>query len=148
MTMWTRSALFLVAVLLLAPLQPAAQQGPGAAPAMLDYEVYKARVQPILMSAREGNARCVACHGRGGGNAYLEPLAPGSTTYTEEQTVRNFQRVTRLVRPGDPLASLLLINPLEQEAGGSQWHGGGKHWQSQDDPEWQTLAAWVRNARP
>ena len=67
MTMLIRSALFLVAALLLAPLQPAAQQGGGAAPTMLDYEVYKTRVQPILMTAREGNARCVACHGRGGG---------------------------------------------------------------------------------
>ena len=148
MTTMTRSALFLVAALLLVPQQPAAQQGGGAAPAMLDYDAYKTQVQPILMSAREGNSRCVACHGRGGGNAYLEPLAPGSTTYTEAQTVRNFERVTRLVTPGDPIASPLLVNPLGQDAGGSDWHGGGKHWQSQDDAEWQTLAAWVRNARP
>ena len=48
--------------------------------------------------------------------------------------------------PGEPLKSLLLINPLAEEAGGSHWHGGGKHWQSQNDPEWQTLAAWVRGS--
>jgi hypothetical protein len=112
----------------------------------LNLEVFRTRVQPILMSPRKGNARCIACHSRGGGNAYLEPLAPGSTAYTEEQTRRNFERVQRLVVPGEPLKSLLLTNPLAEEAGGSHWHGGGKHWESQDHPEWQTLAAWVRGS--
>jgi hypothetical protein len=110
----------------------------------LDYEVFKTKVQPILTSPRKGNARCTACHSRAGGNAFLEPLAPGSAGYTEEQTRRNFERVQRLVVPGDPLKSVLLINPLAQQGGGSHWHGGGKHWESQDNPEWQTLAAWVR----
>ena len=90
-----------------------------------------------------GNARCVVCHSRGGGNSFLEPLAPGRTTYDEEQSFRNFERVQRLVVPGAPLESILLVNPLAEEAGGSHWHAGGKHWPSQDVPEWQTLAAWV-----
>ena len=111
---------------------------PAASP--LDYEVFKTKVQPILTSPRKGNARCMACHSRGGGNAYLEPMTPGSTTYTEDQSRRNFERVSRLVVPGEPLKSILLTNPLATEAGGSHWHGGGKHWQSQDNPEWQTLA--------
>ena len=74
-------------------------------------------------------------------------LPPGATTYTEEQTRRNFERVSRLVTPGEPLKSVLLRNPLDKEAGGSEWHGGGKHWRSQNDAEWQTLAAWVRGGR-
>jgi hypothetical protein len=142
-----RSVLFLIAALLCVPQQPAAQQPPaqqGGGAAMLDYEVFKTRVQPILLSPRKGNARCSACHATGGGNSYLEPLPPGSTTYTEEQTRRNFERVSRLVTPGEPLKSILLLNPLAHEAGGSEWHGGGKHWQSQNEPEWQTLATWVR----
>jgi len=129
----------------LVPAAVAAQTStPAAAAAQLDYEVFKTKVQPILTSPRKGNARCTACHSRGGGNAYLEPLAPGAMTYTEEQSRRNFERVSRLVVPGEPSKSVLLINPLATEAGGSHWHGGGKHWQSQDNPEWQTLAAWVR----
>lgn len=126
-------------------VQPAAAQQPAppAAASKLDYEVYKNKVQPILTSPRKGNARCTACHSRGGGNSYLEPLLPGET-YTEEQTRRNFERVQGLVVPGDPMKSILLVNPLAEEAGGSHWHGGGKHWQSQDDPEWKILAAWVR----
>ena len=143
-----RSVLFLILVLLLAPQQPSAQQGSSPAAAMLDYEMFKTRVQPILLSPRKGNARCSACHATGGGNSYLETLPPGSLTYTEEQTRRNFERVQRLVTPGEPMKSILLTNPLAQEAGGSHWHGGGKHWQSQKDAEWQTLAAWVRGDRP
>ena len=118
-----------------------AQGGP-----LLDYDTFKTKVQPILTTGRKGNARCTACHSRGGGNAYLEPLPPGSETYTEEQSRRNFDRVSRLVVPGDPLKSVLLTNPLDTEAGGGAWHGGGKHWHSQTDPEWQTLAAWVRGS--
>jgi hypothetical protein len=126
-------------------------QGRGGAPeattmasaSPLDYETFKTKVQPILTSPRKGNARCSACHSRGGGNSYLEPLTPGSS-YSDEQTRRNFERVSRLVVPGEPLKSILLTNPLATEAGGSHWHGGGKHWQSQDSAEWQVLAAWVR----
>jgi cytochrome c553 len=127
--------------------QPSEQQQPVQTSASsLDYEFFKTQVQPILTSARKGNARCIACHSRGGGNSYLEALPPGSTTYTEEQSRRNFARVQRLVVPGQPLKSPLLVNPLAEEAGGSHWHGGGKHWHSQDDPEWKTLAAWVNGA--
>ncbi len=142
-----RAGLLLIIVAMLAP-QPAAQQAGAAAASAsaLDYDVFKTRVQPILMSPRKGNARCIACHSRGGGNAYLEPLAPGSTTYTEEQSRRNFERIQRLVVPGEPLKSVLLTNPLAEEAGGSHWHGGGKHWHSQNDAEWQTLASWVRGS--
>ena len=124
---------------------PAAQPpaSPSAAARALDYEVFKTKVQPILVSPRKGNARCTSCHSRGGGNAFLEPLPPGSTGYTEEQSRRNFERVSRLVTPGQPTKSILLTNPLAEDAGGSHWHGGGKHWQSQDNPEWQALAAWV-----
>ena len=106
-------------------------------------------MQPILTTARKGNARCIACHSRGGGNSYLEPLSPGATDLhrgTERAAISS--ACVRLVVPGEPLKSVLLINPLAEEAGGSHWHGGGKHWQSQNDPEWQTLAAWVRQRQP
>ena len=131
--------------LLFAAWPPAhAQQAASAATeSSLDFEVFKTRVLPILASARKGNARCVACHSRGGGNSFLEPLSPGATAYTDEQARRNFERVQRLVVPGEPLKSVLLINPLSEEAGGSHWHGGGKHWASQDHPEWRTMADWV-----
>ncbi len=127
--------------------KPAPPAVPAAAVPRLNYETFKTKVQPIFLTARpaNGNARCAACHARGAG-AYLEPLPPGAATWTEDQSRRNFDRVSRLVVPGEPLKSILLTNPLTTEAGGSQWHEGGKHWMSQNDPEWQTLAAWVRGS--
>ena len=35
------------------------------------------------------------------------------------------------------------MHPLEEQAGGDFYHNGGKHFASQDDPEWQILKAWV-----
>ena len=56
-----------------------------------------------------------------------EPLTPGAAAYSEEQTRRNFERIQRLVVAGEPAKSVLLMNPLAEDAGASHWHGGGKH---------------------
>jgi hypothetical protein len=74
----------------------------------------------------------------------LQPLAKGTAMWTEEQSRKNFEAVSRVVVPGDPLKSKLLIHPLSHDAGGDHFHNGGKHWRSQDDPEWKTLVDWVR----
>ena len=78
------------------------------------------------------------------GQPRLVALPEGATTWTEEQSRQNFQAWQRVVVPGDPTASRLLMHPLAKTAGGDPFHAGGKHWQSQSDPEWQTLAGWVR----
>jgi hypothetical protein len=36
------------------------------------------------------------------------------------------------------------MHPLAKNAGGDPFHAGGKHWESQNDPEWQILSGWVR----
>jgi hypothetical protein len=118
---------------------PAAPQAPVA----LNYEFFKTNVQPVFLKKRPGNARCLVCH-RSGAVTYLQPLSPGAATWDEEQSRKNFDAVRRLVVPGAPLKSKLLMHPLAEQAGGDDFHGGGHHWKSQDDPEWQTLAAWVR----
>ena len=115
----------------------------GAAPARpsLDYAFFKTKVQPILLYKRPGHARCVACHGQGT-PLRLQPLDPGSTTWTEDESRKNFEAMRRVVVPGS-LKSRLLTHPLEEKAGGDFYHNGGKHFASQNDPEWQTLKAWV-----
>jgi hypothetical protein len=112
----------------------------------LDYTFFRDRVQPIFLAKRPGHARCVECHDNR--TPRLQELAPGATTWTEEQSRMNFEAWTRVVVPGDPMASRMLMHPLAHEAGGDPFHAGGKHWKSQDDPEWQTLAAWVRTGAP
>jgi len=117
-------------------------QQPASSPS-LDFEYFKAKVQPIFTTKRAGNARCVACH-TSGTPMRLQPLAPGDSTWNEEDSRKNFDIVRARVVPGDPLKSKLLLHPLAAAGGGDASHDGGKHWKSQDDPEWQTLAAWVR----
>ena len=124
-----------------------AQQSAAPAASSLDFETFKGRVLPILISPRKGNARCVACHARGNAISFLEPLTPGADAYTDEQARRIFDRIQRVVVPGQPEKSPLLMNPLAEEAGGSHWHSGGKHWTSQSHPEFDVLVAWVRSNR-
>jgi hypothetical protein len=112
----------------------------------LDFEVFKTRVQPVFLHKRKGLARCYACHSQGT-PFRLQPLSPGNSSWTDEESRLNFEAVRRLVVPGSPQASRLLTMPLAAEAGGVAFHPGGRHWTSQDDPEWQTLAAWVRGEK-
>jgi YVTN family beta-propeller protein len=114
-----------------------------------DFETYRTRVEPIFLKPRAANGpggSCFLCHTHVNSRLRLQPLSPGQTAWSEEQSRRNFEAVRRLVTPGDPLESPLLLRPLAATAGGAPIHAGGKHWQSRDDPEWQTLAAWVRTA--
>ena len=123
------------------------QSAPSSADkSSLDYEFFKTKVQPIFLNAtRTGpggpHARCYTCHSTGTGFR-LQRLPEGATTWTEEQSQRNFEAAKRMVQPGN-LKSRLLVHPLAESAGGDFFHNGGKHWTSQDHPEWQTLKAWV-----
>ena len=72
----------------------------------------------------------------------MQPLSPGSMTWTDEESRKNFEAVRRVAMPGN-LKSRILIHPLAEEAGGDFFHNGGKHFQSQNDPEWLALKAWV-----
>src|SRR5256885_4195844 len=108
-----------------------AQGGPT-----LDYEYFKTKVQPIFLTKRPGHARCISCHGAGT-PLRLQPLGPGSTTWTDEQSQKNFQVIKRVASAG--AQSRLLVHPLDESAGGDFYHSGGKHWNSQTDPEWQGL---------
>jgi hypothetical protein len=110
----------------------------------LDYEFFKEKVQPIFLKKRPGHARCVSCHVVPTGAIFqLQKLAPGETTWNDEQSRQNFLAVTTAIaKPGD-LKSPLLVHPLAEDVGGDFFHSGGKHWNSQNDPEWQTLKDWI-----
>jgi YVTN family beta-propeller protein len=137
----------LIAVCLLAPAGVALAQSPappGTAPA-LDFNFFKARIQPIFTTKRPGHARCVSCHSTGT-TMRLQPLPGGLGMWSDADSRKNFDAVKLRVKLGDPDKSRLLRHPLATDAGGDPQHDGGKHWASKDDPEWQTLAAWVRGA--
>lgn len=115
----------------------------AATPAPLDYEFFKTNVEPIFVRKRPGHARCFLCHADPRMRVMaLVPLPHGVTEWNEEQSRKNFESVKQVAFPGD-LQSPLLLHPLATEAGGDQAHTGGKHFQSQSDPEWLTLKAFV-----
>jgi hypothetical protein len=127
--------------LLALPGQQPASAPSAAASTSLDYEYFKTKVQPIFLAKRPGHARCIACHGSGT-PLRLQPLSPGSTSWNDEDSRKNFQAIQRVVVPGN-LKSRLLLHPLDEQAGGDFFHNGGKHFSSQNDPEWQVLKAFV-----
>ena len=129
--------IFINAVLLMSQ-QPTSAPGAGAS---LDFEVFKTRIQPIFLAKRPGHARCIACHGQGT-PLRLQALPPGATTWNDEDSRKNFEAIQRVVKPGNA-QSRLLLHPLDEQAGGDFYHSGGKHWSSQNDPEWRTLRDWV-----
>ena len=63
--------------------------------------------------------------------------------WSEEQSRRNFETVSKLVTPGDPDTSRLLMQPLAPEGGGNVFHSGGRQFESKNDPDWRTVARWI-----
>ena len=136
--MGTAVILMLVAMLGQQPTPSPTASTPSSS---LNYEFFKTRVQPIFLFKRPGHARCISCHGSGT-PLRLQPLSPGSTTWSEEESRKNFEAIQRVAIPGN-LKSKLLVHPLDEQAGGDFYHSGGKHFSSQNDPEWQVLKAFV-----
>jgi len=97
----------------------------------LDYDFYKARVD---------------CHSDNNSAFQLEHLAPGAKSYTDEQSRKNFETVSKLVNPGEPMVSRLLMHPLAPEGGGDVFHSGGRQFTSMKDPDWKAIAAFVNGA--
>jgi hypothetical protein len=124
------------ALTMMSTSQLAAQEASGSTAApTLDYEFFKTRVEPVFLKKRPGVT------------FRLQPLLPGSTFWTEEQSRLNFEAVSGLVVPGHPTESRFVMHPLASEGGGDVYHHGGKQFASQNDPDWQTLAEWVRGEK-
>lgn len=119
----------------------------SAADPALDYGFFKTRVEPIFLKKRPDHVRCYVCHSERAEGFKLEKLPPGKTFWTEEQSRKNFELVSKLVVPGNTDASLLLRQPLALQAGGNPYHSGGRQFESKDDPEWKILAQWVNGGK-
>ena len=113
----------------------------------LDYDFFKARVEPIFLQKRDGHTRCYVCHAESNNAFRLERLAPGASGWSEEQSRRNFAMASILVNPGDPATSRLLQQPLAPEAGGNVYHSGGRQFASKEDANWKILADWVNGQK-
>ncbi len=118
-----------------------------AADQALDYEYFKTRVEPVFLQKRPDHVRCYVCHSESNSAFKLEKLSPGSTFWTEEQSRKNFEVVSRLVIPGQPAQSPLVVKALATAEGGSPTHAGGKFWKTKDDPEYKAFVEFVNSRR-
>ncbi len=120
---------------------------PSRSAATLDYDYFKAKVQPIFLAKRPGHAPCIVCHSEANNQLHLQRLPAGQTTWDEEDTRKNFDTVSKIVNAADdPLQSKILIHPLAPEAGGDAFHSGGRQFATKNDPAWKTIAAWAEGA--
>jgi hypothetical protein len=123
---------------------PADRYVASAGPA-IDFEFFRACVQPVFATPREGHIRCSNCHAEG--LIGFAPVAANGTTWNDQEANRAFSTILRLIVPGNPEQSRFLLKPLHPNGGGSYTHNGPRRWQSRDDPEFRLLAAWVRGER-
>jgi hypothetical protein len=113
----------------------------------LDFETYRTKVEPIFLKKRPGHARCIVCHEGNRTALQLLALDEGKTTWTMDESRKNFEAVQRVVNVKTPMASPLLKHPLAGEAGGDDFHSGGRQFASQNDPDWKAMADWVKAAK-
>lgn len=113
----------------------------------LDYATYVSKVEPIFLKKRPGHARCIVCHAGAANGFHLQPLAPRATKWTEEQSQKNFEAVSKLINAANLMSSPLLKHPLAGTAGGDDFHSGGRQFQSKNDPDWKAIEEWARGKK-
>ena len=111
----------------------------------LDFEFFRACVQPVFANPREGHIKCSNCHAAG--LIGFAPVPQNGEAWTDQEARRAFSTISRLIVAGNPDQSRFLLKPLHPDGGGSYTHNGPRRWQSRDDPEFQMLAQWVRGQR-
>ena len=104
-------AVLLALVCARSSLQGQGASAPLTGPKGLDFDTFRTKVQPIFLATRGEHARCYACHSQGT-PLRLQELSPGAKEWTEEQSRANFQAMQRVVVPGQPKLSRLLLMPL------------------------------------
>ena len=111
----------------------------------LDFEFFRACVQPVFATPREGHIKCSNCHGAG--LIGFAPAPENGKSWNDQEAKRAFSTITRLIVAGNPEQSRFLLKPLHPDGGGSYTHNGPRRWPTRNDPEWQMLAQWVRGER-
>ncbi|MEX1198236.1 MAG: hypothetical protein WEB57_10290 [Pseudohongiellaceae bacterium] len=119
----------------------------------LDFEYYRDVVEPLFLRPRGGfvssESACVSCH-TDQATTPMPLLTPQVDSnrrmfWSEEQSLENFESVSRLVNTESPQDSRLLRAPLSPVAGGRR-HTGGAFWESEDSSEYRLISNWIESA--
>ena len=119
----------------------------------LDFAFFRACVQQVFANPRNGQIHCSECHGGGGVNGFVPAPADGlmwtadGRPWNDAEAQEAFEKLSRLILPGNPEQSRFMLKPLHPDGGGIYAHNGPRRWQTRDDPEWQMLAGWIRGER-
>ena len=111
----------------------------------LDFEFFRACVQPVFANPREGHIKCSNCHSSG--LIGFAPVPQDGKAWNDQEARRAFSTISRLIIAGNPEQSRFLLKPLHPDGGGSYTHNGPRRWPTRQDREWQMLAEWVRGQR-
>jgi len=101
---------------------------------VLDYNVFVTEIDTILTAQGCDNLNC-----HGGwirGTFELSPV-------TSKDVDMDFFQVRLQVDAADPAASMILLKPLDEAAGGTAHAATPAHFASTSDPDYQAILAWI-----
>ena len=92
-------------------------------------EFFRACVQNVFATPREGHIKCSNCH-RAGLIGFAPVPGEGRTAWNDKEAQDAFRVISRLIVPGNPVQSRFLLKPLHPDGGGSYAHNGPRRWQN------------------
>ena len=119
---------------------------------LLDYEYFKAHIQPILTAKGSDGLACVNCHAN---HTIFKLVEPDEYGVLAEAHIRgNYSAAIGVVNLKDPQSSLLVNKPTSRDdsagIGDSQRfsHGGDLRWATgMNSPEYRTILRWIQGER-
>ena len=119
------------------------------AEAPLDYDYFKAKVQPIFLTKRPDHARCVMCHAGANNMLHLQGAVPrcsGLGRGADPQELRHGVED----RAGSRRSAAEQDPDRSARAGGRRRrlsNSGGRQFADKNDPYWKTIADWAQGAK-
>ena len=125
-------------------VDPGSEDGAG----VLDYDVFKTAVQPVLDQRGCSNG---GCHYRdksnpssGGPGGSFRVFDCANDSCTDDQLRADFDSASGMSDLADPAGSKLLRKPLAEGAGGIQ-HLGGDIFSNAADSDYLTILGWIQS---
>jgi HEAT repeat protein len=125
---------------------------PLTRPRLLSLGTFREKVNPIFYEPGADGQSCARCHAN---HTILRVAeADKGREVSGEQLMINYNSILKVVNLGDPESSLVLRKPRsphglglpDPESPTGLTHVGGPRWDSTENPAYQTILSWVREA--